>query len=182
MKQVIFDMRVGTKGRVTMSQQENLLLCLNFAQKMINERDLSLAPEFIAANSIHHELGDVPPELQGGPRAIAQFLGLYLRAFPDLRLTFEDALADRDRVVTRWRMEGTHDGPLMGIAASGRRIKVEGIRIDRIEGGKIAESWMQWDTLGLLEQIGALPKLRREPLREMSRESLPAQQPSRYVA
>ena len=165
-----------------MSQQENLLLCLNFAQKMINERDLPSAPRFIAADSVHHELGDVPPEYQGGPRAMAQFLNLYLRAFPDLRLTFEDALADRDRVATRWRLEGTQTGPLMGIAPSGRRVSIEGIRIDRIENGKIAESWMQMDTMGLLEQIGALPKLRREPLREMTPELARAPQKSRYVA
>jgi predicted ester cyclase len=168
-----------------MSQQENLLLCLNFAQKMINERDLSLAPRFIAADSVHHEFGDVPSDFQSGPRAMAQFLSLYLRAFPDLRLTFEDALADRDRVVTRWRLEGTQDGPLMGFAPSGRRVSIEGIRIDRIENGKIAESWMQMDTMSLLEQIGALPKLRREPLHEVPAEKPPAGRAgreSRFVA
>jgi SnoaL-like polyketide cyclase len=165
-----------------MSLQSNLLLCRDFAQKMINERDLMLAPEFIAAHSIHHEFGDVPPDFQGGPRAMAQFINLYLRAFPDLQITFEDAMTDRDRVATRFRLEGTQMGPMMGIAASGRRVSVEGIRIDRIEDGKIAESWMQMDTMGLLEQIGALPKLRRQPLHEMTPEVVPALQESRYVA
>ncbi|HEV8578728.1 MAG TPA: ester cyclase, partial [Thermoanaerobaculia bacterium] len=144
-----------------MTERKNLLLCLNFAQKVINERDLSLVPKFIAAESVQHEFGDVPRELQGGPRAMTMFLSLYMRAFPDLRVTFEDALVDRDRVVTRWHLEGTQTGPLMGIAASGRRVHVEGIRIDRIENEQIAESWMQLDMLGLLEQIGALPELRR---------------------
>jgi len=162
-----------------MSTQSNITLCRDFAQKMINERDLALAPEFIAKSSIHHEFGDVPEGYRGGPRAMAQFLNLYLRAFSDLRVTFEDALADRDRVVMRWRLEGTHDGPLMGIAPSGRRVSVEGIRIDRIENGKIAESWMQMDTMGLLEQIGALPKLRREPLRGIAPEIVMEE---RYVA
>ena len=165
-----------------MAHQENLLLCLNFAQKMINERDLSSAPRFIAAGSVHHELGNVPEDFLGGPKAMAQFLNLYLRAFPDLRLTFEDALADRDRVVTRWHLEGTQNGPLMGIAPSGRRVSIEGIRIDRIENGKIAESWMQMDTMGMLEQIGALPTLHREPLREVPAESLPVTRESRFVA
>ena len=154
-----------------MSTESNIILCRDFAQKMINERNLTLAPEFVAESSVHHELGDVPADFQGGPRAMAQFLGLYLRAFPDLQVVFEDALADRDRVVTRWRLEGTQDGPLLGIAPSGRRVSIEGIRIDRIEDGKIAESWMQMDTMGLLEQIGALPKLRREPLREIAPEA-----------
>jgi len=124
----------------------------------------------------------VPPDFQCGPQAMAAFIGLYLRAFPDLRLSFEDAVADRDRVVTRWRLEGTQNGPLMGIAPSGRRVNIEGIRIDRIEDGKIAESWMQWDMLGLLDQIGALPELRREPRPEMAEPVLPAMRESLYVA
>jgi len=164
-----------------MSMSRNLLLCRDFTQKMLNERDLMRAPEFVSEDSIHHEFGDVPEDFRRGPRAMAQFLKLYLRAFSDLQVTVEDALADRDRVVTRWRMEGTQDGPLMGIAASGRWISVEGIRIDRIEDGKIAESWMQLDTMGLLEQIGALPKLRREPLHEVAREAFPALQEARVA-
>ena len=139
----------------------NLLLCRSFARKLINERDLSLAPRFVAEGSVHHEIGEAgiagrAPGARSGPEAMSRFLATYLRAFPDLRIVFEDALTDRDRVVTRWRFEGTHDGPLLGIAPSGRRVSVEGIRIDRIEGGKIAESWMQWDTLGMLQQVGAV--------------------------
>jgi len=165
-----------------MSLQTNLLLCLNFGQKVINGRDLSVVSEFIAPHSVHHELGDVPEDFRSGPSAMAQFLNLYLRAFPDLRLDFEDVLVDRDRVVTRWHLEGTQDGPLMGIAASGRRVSIEGIRIDRVENGKIVESWMQLDTLSLLEQIGALPKLRREPLHIADEVSRPALRESRFVA
>ena len=113
----------------------------------------------------------MPLGCQRGPRAIERFLKPYLRAFPDLRIVFEDAIADRDRVVTRWRMEGTHQGPLMGIPASGKSISIEGIRIDRIENGRIAESWMQMDSLGLLEQIGVLPRsLSLRPMSLLSRD------------
>jgi steroid delta-isomerase-like uncharacterized protein len=142
----------------------NLLVCHSFAQKMINQRDLSQAPRFIAEKSVHHEFdGAVAkmPQVRRGPEAMARFLGTYLRAFSDLRIVFEDAMTDRDRVVTRWRFEGTHDGPLLGVAPSGRRVSIEGIRIDRIENGKIAESWMQWDTLGMLQQVGV--RIDQEP-------------------
>src|SRR5262245_39714094 len=139
-----------------MSPLHNLLLCRRFAQKLINERNLALAADFIAERSVHHEIEGVLPGSPSGPGAMAQFLGLYLRAFPDLRIVFEDALADGDRVVTRWRFEGTQNGPLKGLPASGRPVSIQGIRIDRIERGKIAESWMQMDTLALMEQIGAL--------------------------
>jgi steroid delta-isomerase-like uncharacterized protein len=148
-----------------MSPQSNLSLCRAFLQTVVNQGEIALAEHFIAADSIHHELGAVAPECRG-PQAMADFVELYRWAFPDLHLRIDDMVASGDRVVTRWRLEGTQDGPLMGIAPSGRRVSVEGIRIDRIEGGKIAESWVQWDVLGMLEQIGALPKLRRLPLHE----------------
>lgn len=154
-----------------MSTLKNLSLCRRFAQRLINERKLTAARDFVAEDSIHHEIAGVPLGCQRGPRAVERFLKPYLRAFPDLRIVFEDAIADRDRVATRWRMEGTHEGPLMGIPASGRSISIEGIRIDRIENGKIAESWMQMDSLSLLEQIGALPRsLSLRPLSLLSRD------------
>ena len=67
-----------------------------------------------------------------------------------------DQVADGDRVATRWRLEGTHSNRLLGIEASHRFVCVEGIRIDRIDRGRIAETWNQWDVLGMLRQLGAL--------------------------
>jgi steroid delta-isomerase-like uncharacterized protein len=153
-----------------MSTIKNMILCRRFARRLINERNLSAAKELVAEDSNHHEITGVPPGCQRGPRAMERFLKPYLRAFPDLRIVFEDAIADRDRVVTRWRMEGTHQGPLMGIPASGKPVSIEGIRIDRIENDKIVESWMQMDSLSLLEQIGALPRsLSLRPLALLAR-------------
>jgi SnoaL-like polyketide cyclase len=94
---------------------------------------------------------------------LVENLELFRYAFPDMRVAVEDAIADGDRVVTRLRLEGTPKNRLMGIAASGRRVHIQGIRIDRLEAGKIAESWFHWDTLGMLAQIGAAPSLNRRP-------------------
>jgi steroid delta-isomerase-like uncharacterized protein len=82
---------------------------------------------------------------------------MYRAAFPDLKITVEDQIAEGDKVVTRWTAEGTHDGDLPGLPASGRSSTVTGIGIDRIEGGKIVEAWGNWDTLGMLQQLGAIP-------------------------
>ncbi|MGZ4173443.1 MAG: ester cyclase [Solirubrobacteraceae bacterium] len=76
---------------------------------------------------------------------------------PDARIEIDDIIAEGDRVVIHWHSTGTHQGELMGIPASGRSVHTTGIGIDRIVDGKIAESWTNWDTLGLLAQIGALP-------------------------
>ena len=71
-------------------------------------------------------------------------------AFADMRLTVEDQVAEGD---TRWRGEMTHTGDLGGVAATGRRVTIAGITIDRLEGGKIVEAWRSIDTLGLLRGI-----------------------------
>jgi predicted ester cyclase len=68
-------------------------------------------------------------------------------------------IVEGDKVVTRWTVRGTHRGELMGIPPSGKTITVTGIVIDHIVGGKIAETWTSHDTLGLLQQIGAVPAM-----------------------
>jgi predicted ester cyclase len=77
-------------------------------------------------------------------------------AFPDMKLTVEDQVAEGDKVVTRWRGEMTHTGELAGAAPTGRRVTITGITIDRLEDGQIVEAWRSMDTLGLLQGIGAL--------------------------
>ena len=83
--------------------------------------------------------------------------GGYRSAFPDLVMTVDQSFAEGDLVATRWTARGTHEGELFGIAATGKQATVTGITIDRYEDGLIAESWTNWDTLGLLQQLGAVP-------------------------
>lgn len=82
---------------------------------------------------------------------------MYRSAFSDLKPMILSSHVEGDVCVTRWKMTGTHDGELMGFEPSGVRCTVEGITIDRYKGGKIAESWTQWDALGLMRQIGVTP-------------------------
>jgi len=78
-------------------------------------------------------------------------------AFPDLHVTIEDVLAEGDKVVQRWSGHGSHQGELMGLPPSGKRISVAGITISRFEGGKVAEEWELYDMMGMMQQLGALP-------------------------
>ena len=82
---------------------------------------------------------------------------MYLAAFPNLHFTFEDLIAEGDKVVVRETMSGTQQGELMGIPPTGKQFSVTGIEIYRFEGGKIVEHWLESDMLGLLQQLGALP-------------------------
>ncbi len=90
--------------------------------------------------------------------AFKQLVTLYRTAFPDFRVPIEDLVAEGDRVVVRWTARGTHQGELMGNAPSGNRMAVTGILIDRVSGGKIEEEWVDYDTLHLMQQIGAVPR------------------------
>jgi predicted ester cyclase len=72
-------------------------------------------------------------------------------------MKIEDSIAEGDKVTVRITVEGTHQGGQLGVAPTGRRIKIAGVVIIRIANGQIVEGWNSWDQLGLLRQIGALP-------------------------
>jgi predicted ester cyclase len=78
-------------------------------------------------------------------------------AFPDLRFTAEDIIAEGDKVAARYTMRGTHQGEFMGVAPTGNRIEVTGIDIVRFEGGKMVEHWANSDELGMMQQLGVIP-------------------------
>jgi steroid delta-isomerase-like uncharacterized protein len=119
----------------------------------VSAGNLDVFDEVYAADCIIHE----PDEDVRGIEGLKQFVSTFLEAFPDLRITVEDEIAEGDKVVTRWRVQGTHQGELRGIAPTGNRVNVSGITIHRIEGDKIVEEWESPDYLGMLQQIGAIP-------------------------
>ena len=109
--------------------------------------------EVYAEDIVVHE----PDEDVRGVEGLKQFVTMIRSAIPDLRITLEEDIAEGDKVVSRWRAQGTHQGELMGIAPTGNRVMITGITIHRIEEGKIVEEWENWDALGLMQQIGAIP-------------------------
>lgn len=113
-------------------------------------------------NALHHELDGWQVPAGRSAERFADLIGLYRLAFPDLRVEIQ-ADCESDRVVSSVRMQGTQTGPLLGIGASGKTVDITGIRVDRLAKDKISESWFYMDGLGMLEQIGALPKLTRSP-------------------
>ncbi len=122
-----------------------------------NAGRLEVVDEITTVDAVNHDPQDPNPELRG-PASQRQTISMYRQAFPDTHMTVEHQIAEGDLVVTRWRATGTHRGELMGLAPTGRAVEVTGITIDRFEGAKIAESWTNWDTLGLMQQIGAAPE------------------------
>ena len=109
--------------------------------------------EVYAEDIVVHE----PDEDVRGVEGLKQFVTMIRSAIPDLHITLEDDIAEGDKVVSRWSAQGTHQGELMGIAPTGNQMMITGITIHRIEEGKIVEEWENWDALGLMQQIGAIP-------------------------
>ncbi|HEY9419897.1 MAG TPA: ester cyclase [Thermoanaerobaculia bacterium] len=147
--------------------ESNKDFCRRFIQKIFNEGELSQISVFMSPDVVNHELadslGDSQPPQGRGIEWMTDLVYLYRHAFPDLRLEIQDQIAEDDRVVTFLRIQGTQQNALMTIAASGRKIDIAGIRVDRIGGGKIVESWFHVDALGMLRQLHALPALNRRP-------------------
>ena len=97
------------------------------------------------------------PEPIRGPEGAKANYQMYLDAFTGAQITVDDQFAEGDKVATRWTGRGTHTGEIQGIAPTAKEITVSGLTISRLDGGKIVEEWSNWDTLGMLVQLGAVP-------------------------
>ncbi|MGA7670686.1 MAG: ester cyclase [Nitrolancea sp.] len=138
-----------------MADQESLNLVHRFVE-ICNSKQFNDLDELLSADYVHHD-PNLPPELQRGLPAYKQAITMMFGAFPDLIGSVEDVVSDGDKVVTRLRWQGTHLGDLMGIPASGNRVDFSMIEIQRVAGGKIVEGWAQFDAMGMMQQIGAMP-------------------------
>jgi steroid delta-isomerase-like uncharacterized protein len=97
--------------------------------------------------------GDDPAAPQGW-QGVRAFVETYRAALPDVQIEIHQVVADDEFVAFRWSARGTHRGPLLGVAASGRRVSVTGHTLHRVVVGRFQESWVQVDALGLAEQLG----------------------------
>ena len=123
-----------------------------------NEGKLELVVQYVSPDAVNHDPAETP-DLRSlrGPEVFKRTVQMYRAAFPDVHVTVDDVIAADDKVVLRWRSEGTHRGELEGLAPTYSRGTVTGISIDRWEDGKVVESWTEWDNLGLARQLGAAP-------------------------
>jgi steroid delta-isomerase-like uncharacterized protein len=111
--------------------------------------------EVLEADFVCHDPNSETGEIRGA-QSIKGEIEYFRNAVPDLFWRVEDQVAEGDKVTTRYTLGGTHQGEFFGVPASGKRVEVSGINIDRFEGGKIVEEWASYDLLGGLRQIGAI--------------------------
>jgi steroid delta-isomerase-like uncharacterized protein len=136
-----------------MSTEENKATARHYAEEL-DRRKGAVGADLLAPTYRHY--------LPGGAGALdsaadQQFHMLFYAAFPDLRVTIEDMIAEGDQVVTRATWRGTHQGEFQGIAPTGKPMTLTGIQILRIRDGKLVEHRSEFDGLGLMQQLGAIP-------------------------
>lgn len=119
-----------------------------------NDGDPSVADDLVHPKYVIHDR-EVPPDLDGP--AGYRWLAESTRAiFPDATFTVDDVVADGGTVAVRWTMIGTHDGDGLGVEPTGEVVTLTAVEMDRFEDGLLAESWVESDMLGVLEQVGAV--------------------------
>ncbi len=139
-----------------MSTAENKRLARE-AIRIWTTGDLDAADDIYAPNYVnhqHHNPGDTQ-DLHG-VEAMKSFAAEFRRAFPDFHDSIDIQVAEDDLVVTRFTSKGTHRGTFMGVEPTNKELVWTGISIDRITGGKIVESWANWDMMGMMQQLGAI--------------------------
>lgn len=138
-----------------MTTQQNKDLVCRYVESVLNQRNLGMADALVAPDAVMYHAG-APGPIRGLD-AIKSFISAFRTSFPDLRSPVEDVVAEGDRVMVRFTWSGTQRGEFQGIAPTGKSFTTTGSGLYRIQDGKIAEVWAEFDTLALLTQLGAMP-------------------------
>lgn len=145
---------IAASDNVNSKSEYNKHLVRRAVEEIWNQGNYDNLEQFVTRDLLVHLS---PDEKLHGIEGVKLFYSELRQAFPDIRFVVEDQVAESDRVVTHWTAEGTHRGEFKGISATGRRMSLTGIDIDRIVDGKVAECWAKTDELGLLRQLGMKP-------------------------
>jgi len=137
--------------------EQNKNIVRRLFEEVWNKGQVSVADELFTPNYNHHDSST--PDVGRGPESEKKRVTLYRNAFPDMRLTIDDILTEGETVVARWSCRGTHKGDLNGIAPTGKQFNITGITIARFTNGKMFEGHVNWDALGLMQQLGVVPEL-----------------------
>jgi steroid delta-isomerase-like uncharacterized protein len=136
---------------------ENESLARRALDELWTKGNLAAVDQLYSADCVFHDLGS--PEDIRGREGLKQHVRMYRTACPDLQCTVEDVVAEGDKVAVRWIARGSQKGDFMGIAPTGKQVVFRGIQMHRISNGRIEEEWAGYNTLGALQEIGALPRL-----------------------
>jgi steroid delta-isomerase-like uncharacterized protein len=136
--------------------EENKAVARREVEEIFAQGNLDAAEEIYAPDVVGHD--PASGEIRGIEGA-KQFAAKFRQAFPDLQPTIEDMVAEGDKVVIRYTARGTHQGETEDFGPpTGNRVEIAGISILRFAEGKIGEEWVNYDALGLMQQLGLVPQ------------------------
>ncbi len=137
-----------------MPAEDNKAAMKRFYDEVWNRGNIAAVDELNAPDFMDHS---PPIGFPSGTEGIKQFASTIRQSFSNFSLIPDDIIAEGDKVVVRWTAKGTHTQEFLGIAPTGKQVTVTGIDIARMSNNKIAEHWGQWDTMGMMQQLGAIP-------------------------
>jgi steroid delta-isomerase-like uncharacterized protein len=133
---------------------DNAAIIRHFVDEVITEGRIDSAARYVWEDVVEQ----VPLPGQGpGLEGLKDILRAMRAGFPDIVFSIHEQIAEDDKVASRFEWTGTHKGEFLGISATGRHVRVWGIVIDRLEDGRIKDTRIIMDTLGLMTQLGAIP-------------------------
>jgi steroid delta-isomerase-like uncharacterized protein len=134
------------------TSEKNKALYSRFLQEVFNEGRIDRVEQFLSPSYVFHE---APSGTPSGPEAVKQVVRMFRDAFPDLKITVEESVAEADKVCVRATTRGTHQGTFLGVPATGKTVAMSGLTMVRVADGRITDSWVKNDVTGLMKQIGA---------------------------
>jgi len=140
-----------------MTTESNKAAIRRWVEEGWNKGNLAVVDEIYATDVVHHDPNSPIPLTSS--EALKEYVIAFRSAFPDLRLTIEDLLAEGDKVLWRANSQGTHLGPLGSIPATGKTATVTAMVLFRFANDKVVEAWVNVDIMGLMQQIGVIPAM-----------------------
>jgi steroid delta-isomerase-like uncharacterized protein len=137
------------------SAEQNNAICVEFFETAWNTG--VIREDLLSEDAIDHSQVGGKTVSEPGSGSFKHIVGMFRGGMPDAAISIEDAIFANDKVVHRWRLNGTDTQGIMGMPASGKSISMTGTTTVRLADGKIAERWANVDELGLLQQLGVVP-------------------------
>ncbi|MFN4275243.1 MAG: ester cyclase [Ferrovibrio sp.] len=134
--------------------EQNRRLIERYFEEVWNQGKLDVLDELMHPAYVNHSPG--LPDPLPGPAGLKPIVAAMRIGLPDMHYTIEDMVIAPDKVAVRVTLRATHTGDLFGMAPTGKRIEVDQMQIEHIEGGKIVEHWRRTDDMGLLRQLGQI--------------------------
>jgi steroid delta-isomerase-like uncharacterized protein len=133
---------------------DNAAIVRGFADDVITQGNIEAAAQYVWEDVVEQvPLPGQGPALDG----LKDVIRAMRAGFPDIVFAIQEQISEGDKVASRFEWTGTHRGEFLGIPATGRTVSVWGVVIDRLEDGRIKDTRIIMDTMGLMGQLGALP-------------------------